>query len=893
MRDDHLLRDILRGVLERHGRTAFRVEAREFWTFVRSDRPEPPTQGWKLHLSATMLSAPIVLSRAAEVLTAAGTLFKFTSRLTNLWDLLSPQAPRGSSGKFITVYPDNDDEARRLALDLDVATYGLPGPAILSDRQLRPGSLVHYRYGAFSGHRVLADEGIYDAWLADPAGDLLPDLRQPRFAPPAFAPSLFDEQPSTRVVTSVRLRDRYLVREAITITNRGGIYVAEDTETSQPVVIKEGRPHVASDLTGLDARTRISRERDALEILAPLGITPALIESFEQGGHLFVVEEMVAGTTLRDWIEHRAGPQGLDGFGTAPETTRTVLRRLVSLLTDVHSKNLVVRDLTPNNLMVLPDTSLRLVDLEHSTAPSQPTVIGGTAGYVSPEMLGQIGDVRQAPDLSLDLFGLGAVSCFVATGHDLVRVPVDGLGAPDWSGLAEEIRRMSMSTPALAAVLPMVLGLLAPPATRWNLQQCTDYLQSSRPAIAISRSPGQTNVASLAGGCLEEILAAFRKSSIDDRPWPVVDQPNETDPCAVWTGAAGQIAVLTAVQRYRPSSTLETVLHSAIDWLRRRLETEDRWPTGLYYGRSGSLLALYDAAKVLDDEKAKAFALDAGSRIPTSSGIPDITHGLAGAAVALLRLGLLDRAEATLESLLAGIVRSPAGPEWPTSSPSSPRLAGTSHYGFAHGIAGIGTALQYGGILLQRPDWLTVVDEIAGILISDAEVDGDTVWWPIDRHDRTSTRPRSPHWCSGSSGIGSFLVRFWRRTGDSAALDLAVKAATAAYRTRFISGNETCHGLPGNGDFLLDMAGLTGNIRFAEQATDIATVLARRAVHRGGRAVLLTAAGKIDTAYLNGLAGVLGFLTRLASDSSRLWMVDDLVDHPTAGAAINPDIRGR
>ncbi|MET8340409.1 hypothetical protein [Streptosporangium canum] len=70
------------------------------------------------------------------------------------------------------------------------------------------------------------------------------------------------------------------------------------------------------------------------------------------------------------------------------------------------------------------------------------------------------------------------------------------------------------------------------------------------------------------------------------------------------------------------------------------------------------------------------------------------------------------------------------------------------------------------GRVLDRPDWTATVHEVARALYAHADVDGDTAWWPTLRGDPGTVRPRRPYWCSGSSGIGSFLVRYWHATSD-------------------------------------------------------------------------------------------------------------------------------
>ncbi|MEV7011428.1 lanthionine synthetase LanC family protein [Streptosporangium sp. NPDC051022] len=95
-------------------------------------------------------------------------------------------------------------------------------------------------------------------------------------------------------------------------------------------------------------------------------------------------------------------------------------------------------------------------------------------------------------------------------------------------------------------------------------------------------------------------------------------------------------------------------------------------------------------------------------------------------------------------------------------------------------------------------------------------------------------RPRRPHWCSGSSGIGSFLIRYWKVTGDPESFSLAVKAATAVHRVRWQLGSVPCHGLPGEGRFPLDMADFTADDRYHRWARDLARCLEARAVTRSG-----------------------------------------------------------
>src|SRR5256885_7622228 len=116
------------------------------WAVVTPVGAHSPEQGWKLHISATEVSAPEVLAAAVRVLVAEGVPFKFAAggRIVRL--LNSTHADRASGGKFLTVYPADDAQAVRVAQACHQATEGLAGPVILSHKAYRPGSPVPSPY---------------------------------------------------------------------------------------------------------------------------------------------------------------------------------------------------------------------------------------------------------------------------------------------------------------------------------------------------------------------------------------------------------------------------------------------------------------------------------------------------------------------------------------------------------------------------------------------------------------------------------------------------------------------------------------------------------------------------------------------------------------------------
>ncbi|MGE5459866.1 MAG: hypothetical protein ACM3WR_04495, partial [Solirubrobacterales bacterium] len=101
------------------------------WVGVRRSDSKIPSQGWKLHVSATVGSAAEVLERTLPVLVAEGVAFKLAASPEVLAALNQGEGGLEQAGKFLTAYAADDEQAVRLAVALDEATRGLRGPRVL------------------------------------------------------------------------------------------------------------------------------------------------------------------------------------------------------------------------------------------------------------------------------------------------------------------------------------------------------------------------------------------------------------------------------------------------------------------------------------------------------------------------------------------------------------------------------------------------------------------------------------------------------------------------------------------------------------------------------------------------------------------------------------------
>lgn len=283
--DDSLFYEALDTYYQPQGRGFADVltgEAREravregiWWAVYYDDGAALPEQGWKIHVSAHPGNAERVLAKAASLFEEQQVAFKFALDHNVLEWLNSKAMARGSSGKFITAYPASVRLFREVIQSLAERLTGEAGAYILSDLRYKDSQTVYFRYGAFRQRYIVDELGRRIPAIATPTLKLVPDRREPYFAPPPWVDWPFDDWTPPEEDTPPILNGRYEVLEALSFSNSGGVYLARDWRTGRRVVIKEARPYTNFDALGsYDAKTLLRREWKILQRLDGTGIAP-------------------------------------------------------------------------------------------------------------------------------------------------------------------------------------------------------------------------------------------------------------------------------------------------------------------------------------------------------------------------------------------------------------------------------------------------------------------------------------------------------------------------------------------------------------------------------------------------------------------------------------------
>ena len=207
---------------------------------------------------------------------------------------------------------------------------------------------------------------------------------------------------------STLMNGRYRLEERIGQGGFGTTWRATDELLDMPVAVK-----VFSDPDGGNRDRYLREARGLARFSGEQGIV-AVRDYFEQDGSFYLVMEYLEGEDLSSYLERNGAMSLAEALALFDPVMET--------LEHLHAEGVIHRDISPDNLRMLPDGRVKLIDfgsaLSVSTAAERGTVTV-KPGYAPPE---QYGDAQtQGP--WTDVYALAATMYHCITG----RKPMDSL----------------------------------------------------------------------------------------------------------------------------------------------------------------------------------------------------------------------------------------------------------------------------------------------------------------------------------------------------------------------------------------------------------------------------------------------------------------------------------
>lgn len=892
--------------------TQSRTSHQHEWLVTTFDtRRSQPEQGWKLHVSAHPATALEVLTRVLPVVRRHKVRFKVASSPRALSLLNAGAGGPSQIGKFITVYPEDDDQAVALASELDLATEGLHGPRIPSDRPFRNGSLVHYRFGAFTGSALmLLPDGTVVSALRAPGGGLEPDERRAVYSAPSWAVNPFlqdDPAPSAVAVEELLQGSAYRVLGLLSNSGRGAVFIGVDLAQRRRCVLKAAQRGSGADPGPSELALR--READILRSLPAHPAWPGYFDLVEAEDQLLLVVEDIDGVSIGEHVADLL----MRGKPIETSEAADLGLRVAEAVVALHQQGVAHRDLKSENLLVTPDGAVRMVDFEHAARFGEQATPGGTRGYMSPQQ--REGSAADSQD---DVYAIGALLLLLATGCE----PSD---APDSHNLLS--RPLELLRPGMSTELGDLIRACLDPSPEKRPRDVADVSTAlreiragaeapgGRPSAARARVLGPAHDLPLAGalpfvGTLrptaEELTDTATRlcDALCDR---ATDAP---DGSLMWistapgtlpvpyrqinNGVPGVLLGLASGLEVSGAERHRDVLTRGARWLAESSEVPGAKVSGLYAGESGVGASLLLSGLISGDRRMIDAAHECEERLRDYPfDAVDLYHGTAGRLRFLAMLWWFDPDRDILAHALrcAGHLHDTAvtrdGLSWWTGDENADGVAVAS---YAHGTAGVADALLDLYEMTGESDHLDLAGNAA------RWVEGQSITGlPKGGLDWGNGGTFGGLWCYGASGVGLLFLHLLRLGAYTDAGDIATRAGHSVALGGRYAGPGLCHGLSGSIEYLLDVHQHTGDTAWLDASWELQRLLASfRRTGGGGVGFPRTAEGESDISYMLGDSGIVGTLLRQATDGRvpRLLSTEAVrtrtASRPNTAPAISP-----
>jgi PAS domain S-box-containing protein len=178
----------------------------------------------------------------------------------------------------------------------------------------------------------------------------------------------------------------------------GEVWLVVDTET-----LEAPRHFVAKIPVSRAANAKFRKEARVCEKLAPHPGAVKLIATLEDEGKFVLIQEYVEGKTLADLLDHLPLP-----------LVERVILQLLDVVAHAHQNRIIHRDIKPNNIIIQPDGTLKLLDYGAAKILKEKDIAAtmvGSRPFMAPEQILGKSERRS------DIWAIGVLMYLLYTGE--------------------------------------------------------------------------------------------------------------------------------------------------------------------------------------------------------------------------------------------------------------------------------------------------------------------------------------------------------------------------------------------------------------------------------------------------------------------------------------------
>ena len=300
------------------------------------------------------------------------------------------------------------------------------------------------------------------------------------------------------------LSGRYKLEAKLGSGGMSTVYLARDTTLDRQVAVKVMHREMSEQA---DQLQRFRQEARAVAKLSHPNVV-AVIDAGEDGGHPYIVFEYVEGETLKQRINRVGALDAQEALAYAIEIARG--------LTVAHARNMVHRDIKPQNVLIDAEGRAKLTDFGISRQLEQDgmTATGrvlGTTDYVAPEQaMGHPVDQRS------DIYSLGVVLYEMLVGQ--VPFSADSQVGVAMKHVNEELPDVQQRRPELSAAAALVVERATAKDPTRRYQEVGEMIDDLSTALEVEAARAGT-ASGEATSVLEAVPPAERKLSSGGGRW--------------------------------------------------------------------------------------------------------------------------------------------------------------------------------------------------------------------------------------------------------------------------------------------------------------------------------------------------------------------------------------
>jgi tRNA A-37 threonylcarbamoyl transferase component Bud32 len=300
---------------------------------------------------------------------------------------------------------------------------------------------------------------------------------------------------SSQMIGTV-LSSRYKLEAKLGSGGMSTVYLARDTTLDRQVAVKVMHREMSEQADQLE---RFRQEARAVAKLSHPNVV-AVIDAGEDGGHPYIVFEYVEGETLKQRINRVGALDTQEALAYAIEVARG--------LTVAHARNMVHRDIKPQNVLIDSEGRAKLTDFGISRQLEQDgmTATGrvlGTTDYVAPEQaMGHPVDQRS------DIYSLGVVLYEMLVGQ--VPFHADSQVGVAMKHVNEELPDVQQRRPELSAAAAHVVERATAKDPGERYQQVSELINDLATALEVEAARAGSTTGE-ATSVLEAVPPAERK----------------------------------------------------------------------------------------------------------------------------------------------------------------------------------------------------------------------------------------------------------------------------------------------------------------------------------------------------------------------------------------------